>query len=303
MNKHRIFLVFSILLLVLSACLDKDTDDFNREKEEKDLARAQAMSGVYRGNLISRKDGSPLGPVEVEVSAKTEVIPSTTAGRNIRKVILSTDVILYRDYPMHMYFSGGYFDKDSKEFQASLNIGDGIDIKAALDGNTLIGMIFSGDFKSGAADFVLEKNGSLPSVISRNPRVGDFSKPVVYRGKATYLSDGNISEDVTVVINQNTSGTVEDDLKNIFKPVKKIILSGYLKSMEKYLRVVSNWDFRSGAIKGTQLFSGGSDVIEAIFNCKDLSPELTGDSLACELQVLEKQKRVVFTLKRDVYPN
>ncbi|HAR43957.1 MAG TPA: hypothetical protein DCS07_15200 [Bdellovibrionales bacterium] len=246
-----------IACLGLAACADKTSDQWRAEEAERKAAEIRAISGIYRGNLVSKIDGAVISPVEIELLPETTVGNSQDQLGSEQKTTLQGRVtVFYGTATQPLHFNGGYFGPNPKSpsngkvtASSSVTMKNkekvDFDIDANITGSVLKGSLSVAGYIEMGASFELEKNGPLPasdSLIGGKP--GEAS-PGVPAGIEEYL--GSISSGNANIVKMsilNLPPSVEEELVYRFYPKRVVDISidqgsagrGYFPSVVMDLR-------------------------------------------------------------------
>ncbi len=220
------------LLILGSGCVqDKSVQDFQNEQMNEQISQIQALSGTYRGNLISSKDQSVLGAMELELDPDVSV--STSGPTTQGQASLVGVVTLHGQNTRQLVFQSGYLDYVANNFkldtpvQQRNGIAEEIELLGQVSGDTVTGKIDALGYDAQGATFTLTKNAPLPSsqALSREikPQPGLNAVTQTFSATATFpkldTPNSALPMEVDLIFFENETDSDQEFLK-LFTPIQ-----------------------------------------------------------------------------------
>ncbi len=306
---------YCITMVLCSGCTrDSNFDDYEKRKLDEDLSKITEVTGLYTGELISKKSKQSLGKLVIEIQEDTRVLDLDTA-----VPVLRGKVIFLGDTKVRLVFKDSYYDSTLKKFKSTLSIsslsGEGretkeLDLIGYPEGETLRGSIEFFGYGEHAGTFVLEKqkSGSAEDLLkpfddaeSNSPSTETFNRS--FSGEASFYNKMKSSEDKAEIRNvalsvSNFVNNPEFKFFELFSPKKKVSVVLDLDTDIQYV-YDGEWDEESQRLTGRGFYSKpfyfeisiqciASKDIKGAFECKAYSSrQKFKDGLMMEATVLE----------------
>jgi hypothetical protein len=297
-----IFLNIYIIItgLILAGCAaDRDLDDYKREKARNDRLKADSISGIYTGLLISLKDQAELGPVGLKLG--TTSLPSNF---NESRPVLTGELLFLGSSSIPINFTQGFYEPLDGSFQLAIPIGSNqatgeirvLSLEGKVVGDLLKGRLgIVGGSQEGAA-VELTRRPETQSVqgyfTNESVPASSVDKTIhVYEGYAqtsqrTYSASLKIRTDVL---------RPELRFSNLFLRRKLVQVDLTLQAPEMdtgsiqhqippYSFVNAEWDQETGMIEGLKAGTAMRERNEKI-NCSPKNPLFPKDALDCTLLI------------------
>ena len=239
------------VLALMSACAkDKNLDDFKAEQYQRDFAQLQLANGTYRGLLVSKKDGSSLGALEVVYEAKTSVVNSTDQTKASSRPILTSNINFVGATRMSIVATTASYDPQSGNIQSEVAVtrttgATSVILNGNLDkgSGVISGSLEAQGYPADGATFVLIRDGqSLEQINSQHKIV---AKPILtgdnYVGTTTFNDKHNTVKNVNMILLKPET-TSADDFLTLVSPVNPITVTLNYGESAQIQFSGANWD-------------------------------------------------------------
>jgi hypothetical protein len=224
---------------VLVGCgKDKNLDDLKNEQRQQQMARINAISGSYSGNVTSKIDNSNLGNMQLNFTSSTVLQSNSTGVSNDQKVIMSGNLILQSTSTISVAFTNGYYEDQSGFFQVAIPVVQkngvvaNISLTGQISGNTWVGSIEVDGQSQNGGSLYLVKNA--PQSNTSPLEVGGSRLEQLKR--AEYKYEGSyeyMGKAVPFKMNfTNKESQPEQRLYRIFSPVRQVSVNCNLTKFE-----------------------------------------------------------------------
>lgn len=291
---YKFGLVFAAAGFTFVGCAkDRTVDDFKREKARQDLASYQAVDGDYTGLMISSQTKSPVGALQLRLSARLQSSSSPDGSIGAGTPIIATELSFQDTQVMSLAGTNAYYDPDSGLFQADISItrasdtsgGSGskangnvetVSLTAQIGGGQIVGTLQLAGYSSYGSTFTLSRNGGslgkLASQLPRNPSNANFLPLNTFSGHTDFLKD-KVSKSVRIVTLQSRVNSQEDFL-NLLNPVKTVQVSMNYDVSAQIFHPSGNWDLRTGRLSGQTTITRGTQVAVLSFDCQTAGTQM-----------------------------
>lgn len=253
-----IVLVFFAAALLAGCSKEQSVDEYNHEQVQREAAKAQAVKGVYRGVVVSKKDQSPIGELELTVSPKVQAATGGSHPYLDQQITIEgvMDLTLATGEHVNFTFENGSFDSSTQRMVSSTSVTLSNNTPAQLEVNgNFSAQEFNGEIQVSTEEggsFKLIKNGPTPGAASLQGsktvrRLIGLSKD--YEGVGTFY-DGTTS--VLQLTIDEPANDPREAFMNVFKEVKIVSIS--IKSKHSVIAaptMYGTWDYRTnGGLTG-----------------------------------------------------
>lgn len=147
-------LVGMTFALTLAGCAkDRSVDDYQREKLEKELAKIEAVSGEYRGQLEATGAKGARGALEVVVTPDIQQGASSDAS-----AVISGKIVL-DDVPIE--FTAGTLNTSSGDVKATVKLAEAtVDLSGRISGDVFTGSLKTQGNEEFGGRFRIIRNGA-----------------------------------------------------------------------------------------------------------------------------------------------
>lgn len=253
---------------MLQACgKDEDLDDYKEIRLEKNLAQLQAVQGSYTGLLISKKTGATLGAMQIQLTASTQVLPSTDQSNASSQPILEATIEFQGLTHMQLAAQNSSYDPNSGTFRANIQINQptpttgtstvatqttqfNINIGAVVKNGAMTGgTIEAVGFSDYGASFELSNAGGSLDALAQQTQVSPDSlfSGAVYTGTTHFA--GGVNKPVTLIM-MKPQTTSDQDFLTLLVPQKPAQLTLNYGNGAHLLLTNGVWDQDTGLITG-----------------------------------------------------
>jgi hypothetical protein len=213
------------MAVLASSCLgDKSQDDYVRERVAQQQAKIESIQGTYRGTLVAKDTGAPLGTLQMDLRASVDVQNSYDNTTSQPKAVAKGTLYYSGLSTSQINFDQGYYDDNSGTLDIRIPVVDVmgasriIDLHANLEGDTLSGDLSEETLGGFAAEFIISKNA--PASTSQTLVVGRISRLTVAPQQFDGKVDGS-DTDFQMVIQYKEKSSSQLFL-NLFLPERSV---------------------------------------------------------------------------------
>lgn len=209
----------TLAVALMAGCADKTTDQWRRERVSQELAKLQSVTGVYSGDLHSKRDGSFLGGFALELRTDTRVQDSMDRLSSEQRATLRGKIRFSGKFNSELVFDGGDYDSVNRTFRITT---PELSVVGSIAGDVVTGEVSPRDYPESASLFNLSKDGAMPDtrdLVQRDPFAPE-SLHETYTGTYNYSHFGApATGELTMTVLQNES-TPEQQFLNLLLPVR-----------------------------------------------------------------------------------
>jgi hypothetical protein len=272
-----------IALFLLAACArDRDADSHRRGKLQEDLAKLQAIAGVYSGQLLSNSNGESLGTAGLMLEADTLINEL-----NEEIPILSGALSFKASSNVKIVFTKSTFNSETNVFKltSTIKFPDNEKIYNLNFNGVLVGDVIQATFESfGFSE--LGANIKLERMVSTQAFEETFSIPTnpealpygtiqkIYRGKTSRGTEATLSL-------KNDGFTVEDRFLQSFLPERSLVATLGLSPTLRIAFSNTRLQVKTGAVSATKIQQSSAEPITISLNCSKKGMRGTKEILKC----------------------
>jgi hypothetical protein len=297
--KHLTLLTLLLTTTSLLGCAkDQTLQDWRQSKVDEQLSKIQSVSGVYRGNISAKSDGSPLGSVELELQPDVKIGSSSDGLTTEGHAGLKGRLLIDGQNKAIVIFNEGWYDATQKTFQLSATIDQKngqpaqIEIAGTVSGDTVVGRVEAFGYPEAGGSFSVKRDLPMPVVPASLRLSGDTvpaSQVSVYSSNVRF-SGSTTAVPVDLVLLEHKT-TNEQEMLDLFFPIKTIDVSLNLGEGRTVFFQNAEWDRGAGTLlgvfQGTQATSGAR---YAALSCNRLE-----DINAWNCSYTNHQRKTLFT--------
>ncbi len=229
MSYLKSFFICVIATCIFSCGKDRNVDDYNRNKLNKDVAELQAIQGRYSGYLVSQKDNSRLGALQITLSPGTA--PSSGSGSEASKPssgqpILRSTIQFQGASTMEIAGEQSFYEPTTGQVQTQILIRRGeetfkIYLNAIIRDGGLVGTLEAVGFAGEQGRVELVRDGeSLAKLAEKAGTTKPLFGMTHFVGKTKFASGAE--KPVRLILLKPRSSSQEEFL-NLLVPVKQVI--------------------------------------------------------------------------------
>lgn len=275
MNRLALGLGLLASAVMVSGC-DRTLDDYRREKVDQEIAKYQAVSGVYQGSLISNRSGGELGFATLELEADRVVGESNDRLSTEQRAVLRGKLTFSGNGNSVLTFRNGYYDPSTGLFRASIPVsrrgGKEVEINLAgkLTDSRLSGYVEAFGYREDGANFELLKSVSGAAAPISHGRLTPSPAPILrqFTGTAKY-KDGSTQQAKLGVLTQELS--TEEEFLYTLLPVRTVDATLEFGNNVTLLFKESQWDLRAGTLRGRVDGVRGADRYQLDLDCNRIA--------------------------------
>ncbi len=143
MTKYNKFILLFILTLI-SCSKDKNLEDWQRQKDSENIAKIDAISGIYEGSVKLDNQTDSKQTMQIEIRAGSRILDNPSSGA-IREATVDGRLSVLSDHLASTSFSHGFYDKMSNDIHLELEVNDRNNKKNIID---VIGQIENNEFNA-----------------------------------------------------------------------------------------------------------------------------------------------------------
>jgi hypothetical protein len=214
----------SAMLVVLGGCAkDRTIDDWRREQVQQEEAAIAAVTGDYRGTLVSDADNSLIGLAKIHFKTNRRSSQSTSTPGAEQQAVLQGVITITGTSPMTLAFDNGSFDRAANQFNVQATVpGRGeIELKGTFADGKVVGSIEATNFPDQGGRFELIKDGPEASVQGLRTRVEQADKFLFNEYSAT----GNFREGPAAPVKMailRQRNLEEQNFMDVFLPTRTV---------------------------------------------------------------------------------
>jgi hypothetical protein len=222
------------MVFIVACANDKDYNAFRQGQEQDQQAKAAVANGTYNGVVTSKMDGLSLGNMSLQITASS-VLQNSQDNLGTEKRAVMIGQLNYSGLSNSFVpISQGFYDTDTGEFQAAVNVTDEtgvvqpLMIDGFISGGTFKGDVYNQNYdKSYGGHMSLTSGASLSqaSVDSRSARAtqlaGDNS---VFQGQYSYPANPTVKNTLTLQLS-STALQPQQKFSHLFTPVRYVNIS------------------------------------------------------------------------------
>lgn len=240
---------------MLSACAkDQTQDEYNRQKQSEEYAKIQAIAGVYVGKMDS-VDRTQKLDVALELKAGTRISTSAGTSGTVQAATVQGRITILNDQMASVSFDQGFFDTDTLELRAALEIVDRAGVKSTvelagkIEGDTFSGSIENQSYAETKRGLSLSRNAGE----SERAAVARISQGVSGRSKTLTVTYSGVLK------NHTLNDKEEDGSLVLIYPVATAEQL-FLEEFSPVRVVEATLNTATGLASGTSLFFPSSKV-------------------------------------------
>lgn len=294
----------SVVAIALVGCgKDKSIEQYQRERLQENLAVYESVAGTYTGAVYSTETRKSIGALQLDLSAETTTVNSTTGELPIGAPVLVTNVSFRDQSVLNLRIDSSVYDEGSGAYAATVTVdrtstggqfpgGDKtaqVIIKGFIRNGHLTGTIGATNNPRGAATFDLELNGTPIDQIRKGAPKGPLDTVGVtkrYSGKGTMpdsRSGKSARRTMKFTVNKPSQGPA-GDFVDIFNPGVVKLVNASIEFSEavsiSFINIV--WNPANGTIDGSNTLSGSGDTYTVFLQCSNFQFTRQDEPFHCD---------------------
>jgi hypothetical protein len=269
-------------LLAISALAgcgkDQDVEDYNNAQLAKDTAKVEAAQGTRTGKLISMRDGSNLGGMEIVFKAGVQVQQQTNGNKASAVPVLRANIILQNGSQMEIDSTDTYYNNDSGEFSMQIPVQEPSTTTTSSTTNT-----------SATSTSSSSQGTSNSTSLNGGSSVATGAAPVVTPLTATIYVQGHINGDIV-------TGTIYEGSHPQFGGRFTLSKNGGDINSLAVGATSSTLDFTQLSFSGTTTFENSKAAVKPTRPATLIIAIPESNPQQKFLNVLDPQKAVLLTL-------
>ena len=274
MNCKLLGMIGLVAVGLVGCAKDQTVDDYRAAKGLQKYAEIQAISGTYRGDINSKKDGLSLGALAISVGPDTKVQNSSDNIGTEQQVFVKGTLNYAGVTNANLVFSRGYFDSKTGVFKVDIpvltieNTQSMISIEGTISNGNFTGNLTVDGISDYGAVFSLTLNGPASSASSlQSSRAQKIkSQNQIFTGK--YQLD---KKDWPLTLTLRSTETKPDQLfLSIFQPLRSVYAT-FDDGLLQLNFTSAHIDDIANTLRGQTSIESGSVQVECLsFSVRDV---------------------------------
>lgn len=173
----NLVIVAAVMSSMFGCAKDKNMQDYQSDQVQQQMAKINAVAGVYSGEAVSNLDSTVLGAIQLNFRPNTVVQAGNTTNVNTtQSVVVSGQVSLTGLYNASVSFNNGTYNDLTGEFQVTIPVTlldkttkKNIDLVGHISNGQFIGSLSTDDIEKYQANLTLTRNAQPTNVDKLEP--------------------------------------------------------------------------------------------------------------------------------------